>query len=170
MKPHKPILLTFLFIIFVLPASIHAKELRSEIQIGVLQWVESPAVYTWTCEGFIEGMKALGYEEGKNIHFDIQIAKGEREKARAMAEEFVKRKVDLICALGTIPALVSLEATQKVPIVYSIVGEPKVTGIIDSWLSSGKNITGVSMKIPTEKQLEKIREIIPSVKRLGILY
>jgi putative ABC transport system substrate-binding protein len=169
MKPLKPILLA-LFIIFILFAPIHAIELRNNIQIGILQWAESPEVYTWTREGFIEGMKALGYEEGKHVHFDIEIAEGDNEKARTMAKEFVKKKVNLICALGTIPALVALEATKEIPIVYSIVGEPRATGIIDSWVSSRRNITGVSMKIPVEKQLEKIQEVIPKVKRLGILY
>jgi putative ABC transport system substrate-binding protein len=72
--------------------------------------------------------------------------------------------------LGTIPSLAALEATKEIPIVYSIVGKPKATRIIDSWVSSGRNITGVSMKIPVEKQLEKIQEVIPKVKRLGILY
>jgi ABC-type uncharacterized transport system substrate-binding protein len=66
--------------------------------------------------------------------------------------------------------LVALEATKEIPIVYSIVGEPKTTGIIESWVSSGKNITGVSMKIPMEKQLEMIQKAIPKMKRLGILF
>jgi ABC-type uncharacterized transport system substrate-binding protein len=170
MKPHKPFLLTGFFIVFVLSAPVQGRDLRRNIQIGILQWAESPAAYTWTCEGFIEGMKALGYKKGRNVHFDIQIAEGEREKARAIAKEFVRKKVDLICALGTIPSLVALEATKEIPIVYSIVGKPKATGVIDSWVSSGKNITGVAMKIPIEKQLEKIQEVIPKIKRLGILY
>jgi len=170
MKSHKPFLLALFFVIFILFTPLHAKELKSNIQVGILQWAESPAVYTWTREGFIEGMKALGYEEGKHVHFDIKIAEGDSEKAQTMAKEFVKKKVDLICALGTIPSLAALEATKEIPIVYSIVGKPKATGIIDSWVSSGKNITGVSMKIPIEKQLEKIQGVIPKVKRLGILY
>jgi putative ABC transport system substrate-binding protein len=66
--------------------------------------------------------------------------------------------------------LVALEATKEIPIVYSIVAEPKATGIIESWVSSGKNITGVSMKIPVEKQFEMIQKAITKVKRLGILY
>lgn len=170
MKPYKPFLLTAFFIVFVLSAPVHARDLRKNIQIGILQWAESPAAYTQTCKGFIEGMKALGYEESQHVHFDIKIAGGDNQKARMMAREFVIQKVDLICALGTIPSLVALEATKEIPIVYSIVGKPKATGVIDSWVSSGKNITGVSMKIPIEKQLEKIQEVIPNIKRLGILY
>ncbi len=87
-------------------------------------------------------MKTIGYEEGRNVQFDIKIAEGNREKARTIAKAFVKQKVDLICALGTIPSLVALEATNEIPIVYSIVGKLKATGIIDSWVSSEKNITG----------------------------
>jgi putative tryptophan/tyrosine transport system substrate-binding protein len=170
MKSHKPFLFAIFCIMLILSAPIHAKDLKGNIQIGILQWAESPAAYTWTCEGFIEGMKALGYEEGKHVHFDIKIAEADREKARTMAKGFVKQKVDLICALGTIPSLVALEATKEIPIVYSIVGKPKATGIIDSWVSSGKNITGVSMNIPIEKQLEKIHEAMPKMKHLGILY
>ena len=159
-----------LFILSTFPPIVDAKELKGKIQIGILQWVESPIVYTWTREGFIEGMKGLGYEEGKNVQFDIKVAEGDREKAKEIAKGFVEKKVDLICALGTIPSLVVLEATKEIPIVYSIVGEPKTTGIIESWVSSGKNITGVSLKIPTEKQLEMIQKAIPKIKRLGILF
>ncbi|NWF92649.1 MAG: ABC transporter substrate-binding protein [Syntrophaceae bacterium] len=143
---------------------------QRRIEIGILQWTESPAVFTWNREGFIEGMKGLGYEEGRNVRFDIKIAEGDREKAKEIARTFVKRRVDLICALGTIPSLVALEATREIPIVYSNVGEPKATGIIDSWGSSGRNITGVSMKIPVEKQLEMVQRALPKAKKLGILY
>ncbi len=159
-----------IFLSPILYTPINAKELKGKIQIGILQWAESPIVYTRTREGFIEGMKGLGYEEGKNVQFGIKIAEGNREKAKEIAKGFVEKKVDLICALGTIPSLVALEATKEIPIVYSIVGEPKTTGIIESWVSSGKNITGVSMKIPMEKQLEMIQKAIPKMKRLGILF
>ena len=162
------IFLTFILSIF--PTIVDAKELKGKIQIGILQWVESPAPYTWTREGFIEGLKELGFEEGKNVQFDIKIAGGIKEKAQEIVKGFVVKKVDLICALGTIPSLVALEVTKEIPIVYSIVGEPKATGIIESWVSSGKNITGVSMKIPVEKQFEMIQKAITKVKRLGILY
>ncbi len=148
----------------------HANDSKKKIQIGILQWTESPVAYTWTREGFVEGMKALGYEEGKNVHLDIKVAGGDKEKAKEIVKVFVERKVDLICALGTIPSLVALEMTKEIPIVYSIVGEPKGTGIIESWLSSGKNITGVSMKIPAEKQLEMLKKAMPNVRRLGILF
>lgn len=170
MKSHKLFLFAIFFIIFILSAPIRAKDLKGNIQIGILQWAESPQTFTWTREGFIEGMKGLGYEEGKNVQFDIKVAEGDRGKAKEIAKGFVEKKVDLICALGTIPSLVALEVTKEIPIVYSIVGEPKNTGIIESWVSSGKNITGVSMKIPTEKQLEMIQKAIPKVKRLGILF
>lgn len=170
MKSNKPILFGIFFIIFLLSTPIDAKDLKVKIQIGIIQWAESPIDYTRTCEGFIGGMKESGYEEGKNVHFDIQIADGKRERAKEIARGFVEKKVDLICALGTIPSLVALEATKEIPIVYSIVGEPKATGVIQSWVSSGRNITGVSMKIPMEKQLEMVRKAVPKLRRLGILY
>jgi len=170
MKSNKPILFGIFFIIFLLSTPIDAKDLEVKIQIGIIQWAESPIDYTRTCEGFIGGMKESGYEEGKNVHFDIQIADGKRERAKEIARGFVEKKVDLICALGTIPSLVALEGTKEIPIVYSIVGEPKATGVIQSWVSSGRNITGVSMKIPMEKQLEMVRKAVPKLRRLGILY
>lgn len=157
-------------LLLILPMHVDGKELKGKFQIGILQWAESPISYTWTREGFIEGMKGLGYEEGKNVQFDIKIAGGSKEKAQQIAKGFLEKKVDLICALGTIPSLVALEVTKEIPTVYSIVGEPKATGIIESWASSGKNITGVSMKIPMEKQLEMIQKAVPKMKRLGILF
>ncbi len=164
------IYLGIFFFLFTFSTPIDAKNLKGKFQIGILQWAESPISYTWTREGFIEGMKGLGYEEGKNVQFDIKIAEGNGERAKEIAKGFVEKKVDLICALGTLPSLVALEATKEIPIVYSIVGEPKATRIIESWISSGKNITGVSMKIPMEKQLEMLKKAIPNTRRLGILY
>ena len=117
----------FFIILSTSATSIDAKDLKGRIQIGILQWTESPIVYNWTREGFIEGMKSLGYEEEKNVRFDIKIAEGNIEKAKEIARGFVEKKVDIICALGTIPSLVALEATKEIPIVYSIVGEPKAT-------------------------------------------
>ncbi|MEW6375465.1 MAG: ABC transporter substrate-binding protein [Thermodesulfobacteriota bacterium] len=170
MKFKNLIQLGILFILLTLSTSISGKDLEGKIQIGIIQWAESPISYTRTCEGFIEGMKESGYEEGRNVQYDIQIAMGSREKAQEIAKEFIRKKVDLICALGTIPSLVALEATKEIPIIYSIVAEPKATGIIESWVCSGKNITGVSMKIPMEKQLEMVQKAVPKLKRFGILY
>ena len=63
-----------LLILFTFPTLADSKDLKRKIQIGIIQWADSPISYTWTREGFIEGMKGLGYEEEKNVQFDIKIA------------------------------------------------------------------------------------------------
>lgn len=173
MKPKKLQLYSqwmIIFSILVLFVPINAKELKGKVQIGILQWAESPANFTWAREGFIEGMEELSISEGeKNVQFNIGIAEGSKEKAKEIAQEFVNKKVDLIYTIGTIPSLLTLETTKEIPIIYMAV-DPKATGIIESWISSGRNVTGVSVRIPKEKQLEMLKKAIPNIKRIGILY
>ena len=140
--------------------------------IGILQWTEKVQPFRRTYRGFLNGLKDRGYQDGMNLKIHYRNVEQDKVLALKSARKFVRDEVDLIVALGTGSSLAALEATKKerIPIVFSIVGAPKANGIIKDYNDSGGNITGVSMKIPTKKQLETLRYALPQVKRLGILY
>ncbi|MBW2032155.1 MAG: ABC transporter substrate-binding protein [Deltaproteobacteria bacterium] len=146
---------------------------RDEIfHVGILQWTEKVQPFRQTYKGVLDGLKDKGYKEGINLKIDYKNVEQDKELALKIAQGFVKSEVDLIVALGTGSSLAALEATEKkqIPIVFSIVGAPKATGIIVDYNDSGRNITGVSMKVPVKEQFEMVREALPRVKKLGIIY
>jgi putative ABC transport system substrate-binding protein len=140
--------------------------------IGILQWTEKVQPFSQTCKGLLDGLKDKGYQDGMNLKIDYQNAEQDKALALKIAKGFVQNEVNLIVALGTGSSLAALEATEKkqIPIVFSIVGAPKATGIIVDYNDSGRNITGISMKIPVKEQLEIVKEVLPDVKKLGIIY
>ncbi|MBW1705594.1 MAG: ABC transporter substrate-binding protein [Deltaproteobacteria bacterium] len=143
-----------------------------KFHIGVLQWTEKIQAFNKTYKGVLDGLNDKGYRQGINLEIDYRNAGQDKNLALKIARGFVKKDVDLIVALGTGSSLAALEATQKeqIPIVFSIVGAPKATGIIRDYDDPGRNITGVSMKVPVKEQFEIIKEVLPGVKKLGIIY
>ncbi|MFH1951149.1 MAG: ABC transporter substrate-binding protein [Pseudomonadota bacterium] len=148
------------------------KEKNKQFHIGVLQWTEKIQPFNETYKGVLDGLNDKGYKQGINLIVDYKNAEQDKKLALEIAREFVKKKVDLIVALGTGSSLAALEATKKeqIPIVFSIVGAPKATGIIKDYDDSGRNITGVSMRVPVKEQFEMVKEVLPEAKTLGVIY
>ncbi|MHC1626156.1 MAG: ABC transporter substrate binding protein [Methanoculleaceae archaeon] len=141
-------------------------------RIGILQWTEKIDSFGRTYCGVIDGLEAKAYKEGMNLVIEYKTAEQDGELALRIAEEFVKKDLDLIVSLGTGSSLAALKATEekRVPIVYSIVAKPRATGIIKEYNDSGRNITGVTMKVPANEQLEVVKEVFPQLMTLGLLY
>ena len=145
---------------------------EQKFHLGVLQWTEKVQPYQQTYQGIIDSLSDSGFKTDINLEIDYLNVEQDQIKAFNGARNFVTEKVDLIVALGTGSSLAALKATNlnRVPIVFSIVGAPKATGIIESYDQSGRNITGVSMKIPVQEQFQQINDILPNIKKCGILY
>ena len=145
---------------------------RSSKTVGVLQWTENVEPFTQTYKGIIEGLRDQGFKVDSNLQIIYRNVEQDEAAAIKAADGFVDMGVDVIVALGTGSSLGALQATtnRPVPIVFSIVGAPVETGIIANFSHSGRNITGVSMKIPAFVQLQKLQETLPHIKKLGILY
>lgn len=156
------------FIAF-LAACYHPKEFKN---IGIFNWSEGLVGYQQALKGILDGLHDNGYREGINIKIDYKSAQGKDAEARRILDEFVRKKYDLIVTIGSAACLIAADATKdsKIPVVYSVVSYPKEAGIIKDWQSSGNNITGVSIEIPAELYLEKLKKIIPDAKDLGIVY
>ena len=119
---------------------------------------------------FRDGMRELGYVEGRNIAFELRTAQGKSDALPALAAELAALKVDAIFALLTPSAHAAKGATSTIPIVIWA-GDPVGTGLIASLARPGGNITGMSAT-GTElgaKNLELIRDLLPATRRVGVL-
>jgi putative tryptophan/tyrosine transport system substrate-binding protein len=117
-----------------------------------------------------EGLRELGYVEGKNIAFELRSAEGQLDRLPGLAAELVRLKVNLIVTLYVPPSLAAKQATTEIPIV-AIVGDPVETGIVSSLAHPGGNITGVSLMASAlgGKSVELFHDMLPSARRVGVL-
>jgi putative tryptophan/tyrosine transport system substrate-binding protein len=117
-----------------------------------------------------EGMREQGYVEGRDIAFEFRSAEGKLDRLPDLAAELVRQNVDVIVALYVPCALAAKQATRDIPIVI-LAGEPVETGIVPSLAFPGGNITGVSLMASASngKSVELFRDMLPSVRRVGVL-
>jgi len=121
---------------------------------------------------FREGLRALGYEEGRNIVIEYRWAEGNYGRFPALIAELITAKVDVIVTAGTPATLAVKKATSTVPLVMIAVGDPVGTGIVTSLARPGGNITGLT-SISAEidgKRLELLREVVPSMSHIAVLW
>lgn len=122
-------------------------------------------------EGFIQGMQEQGFEEGVNVSYDYQNAQASMDYAVGIANKFVAEGQDLIVAIATPMAVVSMNAADdKIPVIYTAVSFPQSAGLSDDKGVALGNTTGTSDQLPVGKQLASIRALQPEAKVIGILY
>ena len=121
---------------------------------------------------FREGLRELGYEEGRNIVIDYLWAEGKYERFPALVNEFIASKVDVIVTAGTPAALAVKEKTNKTPLVMVAVGDPVGTGLVKNLARPEGNLTGLSSIAPDleGKRLQLLREVVPALSRVAMLF
>jgi putative ABC transport system substrate-binding protein len=119
-----------------------------------------------------EGLRELGYKEGKNFTIDYRSAKGKFDQLPALAAELVRLKVDAIVIQGTPAAVAAKSATKTIPIIISGETDPVATGLVPSLARPGGNITGVTIMNEelVGKRLELLKEIRPKDSLFGVLW
>lgn len=123
-------------------------------------------------EAFRQGMRDLGYIDGKNIHIEYRYIEGKAERMASLVTELIQQKVDLLVTANFSTSRIAQKETKTLPIVIAIPEDPVATGLVDSLARPGGNITGVT-RLTRElsgKRLELLAEAVPGVKRVGILY
>ena len=124
-------------------------------------------------EAFRQGLRDLGYVEGRTIVIEYRDAEGKLERFPALAAELVALKVDVIVAGGGTPAaLAAKQVTRTLPIVFAVVGDPVGSGLVTSLARPGGNLTGLS-NVAAElvgKRLEQLRHAVPGVSRVAALW
>jgi putative ABC transport system substrate-binding protein len=121
---------------------------------------------------FREGLRDLGYVEGKNILIEYRWAEGKYERFPALISELVAQKVDIIVTAGTPASLAVKKAAPSIPLVMIAVGDPIGTGLIKSLAEPGGNVTGLtSIAADLEgKRLELLREVLPKLSHVAVFW
>jgi len=155
--------------LLALCSSAEAQQRTKIPRIGYLGGT-SPSVNEARIEAFRQGLRELGYVEGKNIVIERRHHEGKLDRLPPLAAELVRLKVDIIITVGPPAARAAKEATVTIPIVMMQVGDPVGSGFVASLARPGGNITGLSSLAPelNGKRLELLKEILPKLSRVAV--
>ncbi len=139
--------------------------------IGISQFAEHGSLDNCR-EGFLAGLAEEGIVEGENLTVLFDNAQADTATASTISDNYVSKKVDLICAIATPSAMSAYNSTMgtEIPVIYTAVSDPVGAGLAKEDGSSVGNITGTSDALAVDAQLKMIREILPEAKTIGILY
>ena len=128
--------------------------------------------YAAAWEPFLQGLRSLGYVEGRNIALERRAAVETPDQLPNVAAELVRLKVDVLVTLGTPATRAAKQATQTIPIVMIAVADPRQTGLVASFARPGGNITGLTIVGPelAAKRLQLLKEVVPGVSRVAFLW
>ena len=138
-------------------------------KIGISQLVEHPALDA-ARDGFIDGLKEAGFEDGKNVIIEIDNAQADFPTTQTIANKFVGEEVDLILAIATPSAQSAANDTRDIPILITAVTDPVEADLVKSLEKPGTNVTGTTDMNPVKDQLELLKQILPNAKNIGIMY
>jgi putative tryptophan/tyrosine transport system substrate-binding protein len=149
------------------PLVAHAQRPVKAPLIGVL-WPNPPSQF----EPIRQGLKDLGYVEGKNIRFEFRWAEGALDKLPEMALDLVRIPVDLIVTLSPPATVAAQRATRTIPIVFVAMGDPVASGVVASLARPGANLTGTTRMIVemSTKHVEMLKEIYPALANLAVMW
>ncbi|HYA29772.1 MAG TPA: ABC transporter substrate-binding protein [Acidobacteriota bacterium] len=163
------VLYCLLLTVFPITTLAEAQQQKKIPRIGYLTTASLSAFATRT-EAFRQGLRELGYIEGKNILIEYRYADGKPDRVPALADELVRIKVDIIVTGGAPATFSAKDATRTIPIVMGSDADPVGSGIVASLARPGGNITGFST-LATEiggKRLELLKEIVPKLSHLAV--
>jgi putative ABC transport system substrate-binding protein len=162
--------LTLCAMLFALCLPAEAQQPTRVPRIGFL-FGGSPSGNAGRIEAFRQGLRELGYIEGKNVVIEVRYADGKEDRLPVLAAELVGLNVDVIVTSGPQATRPAKEATATIPIVMAFDSDPVGNGFVASLARPGGNITGLSALSPelSGKQLELLKEIIPKLSRVAVL-
>src|SRR5262245_15036340 len=152
------------------PLVSEAQQPKKVPRIGFLSGSSSSALAT-RVQAFRQGLRELGYVEGKNIVIEYRYAEGKLDRRQALVAELVRLNVDLIVSAGPRVTRAAKQATLTIPIVMAFDEDPVGSGFAASLARPGGNITGLSTLLPetSGKQLELLKEVVPKLSRVAVI-
>src|ERR1043166_6635293 len=170
MKRHV-LLVSVCALLFVFGALVNAQQPKKVARVGYLAAVSSTADAP-RLEAFRQGLRDLGYIEGQNIVIEYRHEGKGFERLPELAAELVGQKPDALVAVTTNAALAAKKATTTIPIVFMGVTDPVTAGLVESLARPGGNTTGITnmAAILTGKRLELLKETLPKVSRVAVLW
>jgi putative ABC transport system substrate-binding protein len=174
MRLARALLVTLALGIFVAPLAADAQQAAKVYRIGFL--VGTPptggaGLHFW--QAFVQGLRELGWVEGKNIEIERRYSEGRYERLPDLAAELVQLRVDVLVASAAPATRAAKEATTTIPIVSVAVQDPVALGLAQSLARPGGNITGPTLTgglAIAGKQLELLKETVPAVSRVAVLW
>jgi len=155
--------------VLVAPAIAIAQVSKAVRRIGALEpGMPDPPEDLWKQA---EPLRALGWVEGQNLHVERRYDNGRPEALQALAEELVRKRVEIIVTGGTAATLAAKRVTTTIPIIIRTSADPVLTGLVASLARPGGNVTGYSEATPEvrAKYLSLVKELLPGLKRVGVL-
>ena len=156
-------------VILAAPLSVEAQQAPKIARIG---WLGTQAAGgPHLLEAFRQGLRELGYVEGRNILIEYRYSEGKSEPLRALAAELVALKVEIIVAANTPATLAAKRATRAIPIVCPAFADPVAAGLVTSFARPGGNVTGLSFFGPelVGKRMELLKQGMPEIRRVAVL-
>jgi putative tryptophan/tyrosine transport system substrate-binding protein len=162
--------LALVALLLALSSSAEAQQPKKIPRIGYLCPTRPSSLLNRT-EAFRQGLKKLGYIEGKNIALEYRWAEGKFDRLPDLAAELVRLNVDVVVTCGPAATRAAKEATNTIPVIMTFDSDPVGNGFVASLARPGGNITGLSALAPeiSGKQLELLKEIVPKLSRVAVL-
>jgi putative ABC transport system substrate-binding protein len=121
-------------------------------------------------DGLMKGLADHGYVEGKNLKVDFKSAQGNFGTAQQIVRQFIGEAPDVIVTITTPTSQAAVAATKEIPIIFTTVTDPVGSKLVPQIQHPGGNASGISDLVPTELQLNTVKEIVPNLKTLGLVY
>ncbi len=159
-------------VLLAAPLVADAQQAGKVARIGVLGDTSPPPESGSVIAAFRQGLRDLGYVEGRNVTIEYLWADGNRERLPDLATDLVRSRVDVVLALGPASARAAKNATTTIPVVFVGSGDPIAEGLVSSLARPGGNITGLSNESEemNAKWLELLKETVPALARVAVLW
>src|SRR5215475_6516381 len=153
-----------------LPLAAAAQQPAKQPTIGFLGSGTQDSQGPWVA-AFFQRLRELGWIEGRNVTIEYRWANGSSDRAAEFATEFVRLKVDVIVTYASPMVVATKQATSVIPIVFAAAADPPGTGLVATLARPGGNVTGLSVQNTdlAGKRVELLRDLIPGLRRLGIM-
>lgn len=150
-------------------AAAEAEANKDAKQVGVIQ-LASHVALDRANEGFQDGLEEAGFTIGKDVVIDFQNAQGDQSNLDTITKQFASDKKDLVCAIATPAAVQMASASSDIPIVGTAITDYEAAKLVDSNEKPGRNVTGTSDMNPIADQVALMKELMPDVTTVGIMY
>ncbi|HSE88399.1 MAG TPA: ABC transporter substrate-binding protein [Candidatus Binatia bacterium] len=158
-------------VLFALCFPVQAQQAAKVYRIGMLI-NGTPSSHKFMVDEFQQGLRDLGYVEGKTFLIEVRYAEGKLDRLPELARELAQMNIEVILTNATPGTVAMKQATSTIPIVFTGVGDPVKAGLVKSFAKPGGNLTGISILSPDlgGKRLELLQEAIPGIARVAVLW
>ena len=161
-------------VLVVAPLAVEAQQTGKVARIGVLGDTSPPGETRYSgIAAFVQKLRDFGYEEGWHVTIEYRWAEGQRERLPSLAADLVRSRVDVLVALGPAAAQAAKNATTTIPVVFVGSGDPIAEGLVSSLARPGGHVTGLAVLAGLDivgKRLALLKEVVPTVTRLAVLW